>query len=152
MSGMDRFRVIVVFLGISVGFGGVIPRYSLPELVVGSEAIVQGSVTRSWTSWDGKHLYLWTHYEVQVAEVLKGSRAQIVTVSEPGGTLDGVTQLFSGQVPYSTGEQVMLFLYRTPLGFLRTRGGPQGKFSIAGDAGSARLKARVREAMQLEGR
>lgn len=141
---------ILLALGSAFATGGVLPRYTLGDLTASSETIVEGRVTHAWTAWDSKHIYIWTHYQVQIGEVLKGAPAAEITVSEPGGTLDGVRQLFSGAVPYGIGEHVVLFLYRTPIGYLRTRGGPQGKFSIRTDASLAALKLRIQELTKQE--
>jgi hypothetical protein len=54
-------------------------------------------------------------------------------VSEPGGILDGIEQSTSGTLPYFAGEHVVLFLYRTPIGYLRTAGAGQGKFTVGAD-------------------
>lgn len=148
---MKNARIaVLLILGAIPGIGGVLPRYTLGELTAGSEMIFEGRVTHTWTAWDRKHTYIWTHYEVQTGEVLKGFAAAAITVSEPGGALDGVQQLFSGATPYAVGEHVVLFLYRTPVGYLRTRGGPQGKFSIQNDASLAALKVRICELTKLE--
>jgi hypothetical protein len=56
-----------------------------------------------------------------------------VTVSEPGGELEGVGQSFGGALPYTPGEEVVLFLDKTPVGFLRVVGGGQGKFTVERD-------------------
>lgn len=143
-----------VFICISVwaalASAAVNPQYSLRDLTAASEIIVEGRVVRSWTAWDVKHLYIWTHYEVQTSDVLKGARGGTVTVSEPGGTVDDVHQLFSGTVAYAVGEQVVLFLYRTPLGYLRTRGGAQGKVSVGSGASLAVLDRQIRDFVNRE--
>jgi hypothetical protein len=54
-------------------------------------------------------------------------------VSEPGGVVDGIGMTSSGAVPYTLGEHVALFLYPTPIGYLRTTGAGQGKFTIGAD-------------------
>ena len=96
-------------------------------------------------AWDGKHKYIWTHYDIEPIESIRGGRAAIA-VSEPGGSLDGVNQQLSGAMPYAVGEEVVLFLYRTPIGYLRTTGGPQGKVSVGQRLDLRQSKARVREA------
>jgi hypothetical protein len=111
----------------------VIPRLSAEELTARSEAILQGSVVRSWAAWDDKHKYIWTHYEIAVSDTIRGAAGRTFTISEPGGTLDGRTQLVSGVTRYAIGEDAVLFLYRTPIGYWRVTGGPQGKFTIASD-------------------
>ena len=111
-------------------WGAQVPRFSLEDLVDGSQYIVHGRVIHTWTGWDAKHLYLWTHHEIAVVDALRGAPGVRVTVSEPGGSLDGVHQSLSGALPFSPGEEVVVFLYRTPIGFLRAAGGVQGKFTI----------------------
>jgi len=53
-----------------------------------------------------------------------------VTVAEPGGTMDGVKLAVTGMVRYSPGEHVVVLLYRTPIGLIRTVGLTQGKLLI----------------------
>ena len=89
-------------------------------------------MTRSWTAWDPGHKYIWTHYQVQVSEQLRGDSAQIA-ISEPGGSLDGINMGVSGAQPYVAGEHVLLFMFKTPVGYWRTNGGGQGKFTVGGD-------------------
>ena len=110
----------------------VAPRYSLENLVDRSTVIVEGRVTRTWTAWDSEHTYIWTHYELTVSEHIRGAGGK-VTISEPGGTLDGINMGTSGSLPYAMGEHVVLFLFQTPIGYWRTSGGGQGKFTITAD-------------------
>jgi len=111
----------------------VYPRYTAEELAERSQMIVQGNVVRSWTAWDSEHKYVWTHYEVSVTDAIRGPRSGSITVSEPGGSLDGIHQQFSGSIPYAPGESAVLFLYQTPIGYWRAVGGPQGKFTVEPD-------------------
>jgi hypothetical protein len=103
------------------------------DLVNGSEWIVEGTVGASHAAWDSAHKFIWTHYEVKVLDSLHGARQASITVSEPGGALDGIEQSTSGTLPYFAGEHVVLFLYRTPIGYLRTAGAGQGKFTVGAD-------------------
>lgn len=132
MRGATRVaRVVAAMAGLlAAAAAAVAPRMTAEELVTQSEVIVRGHVTRSWTAWDSKHKYIWTHYEVAVAEMLRGPLAPTITVSEPGGSLDGVNMQTSGTLPFASGEDAVLFLYRTPIGYWRVVGGPQGKFTV----------------------
>ena len=123
-------RIFPILCCAATVWGAQVPRFSLEDLVDGSQYIVHGRVIHTWTGWDAKHLYLWTHHEIEVADTLRGAPGVRVTVSEPGGSLDGVHQSFSGALPFVPGEEVVVFLYRTPIGFLRAAGGAQGKFTI----------------------
>jgi hypothetical protein len=63
--------------------------------------------------------------------MVRGPRGAKVTVSEPGGSLDGVSMMTSGTLPFALGEDTVLFLYKTPIGYWRVVGGPQGKFTFS---------------------
>jgi len=122
-----------IFLTVATfAVAAVYPRISLETLVDHSSVIVEGRVTRSWTAWDSEHRYIWTHYEVQVSDRLRGG-GNTVTISEPGGRLEGVNMAVSGAQPYLADDHVLLFLFKTPLGYWRTLGGGQGKFTVSGD-------------------
>lgn len=64
-------------------------------------------------------------------DVWKGNFNGELVVSEPGGTLDGINMEFPETVRYRPGEELVLFLYRTPIGYWRARGYSQGKFPVA---------------------
>lgn len=113
-----------------LALGTSVPQVSLEDAVTRSELIVTGDVVRSWSAWDAGHQFIWTHSEIAIREHWKGAPGATVTVSEPGGEVDGVGQAISGAVRYAPGEQVVLFLYRTPNGLLRTFGWGQGKLKV----------------------
>jgi hypothetical protein len=95
--------------------------------------IVQARVERAWTAWDTRHKFIWTHYQLAPIEFLKGQATPKLVVSETGGTLDGRSMEIQGTPRYHEGEELILFLYRTPIGYLRTVGYGQGRYDIAGD-------------------
>jgi hypothetical protein len=128
---IDAMRFFTLVAGLLVtAHAAVVPRITAEELAAESEQIVRGNVVRSWAAWDSEHKYIWTHYEIAVAETVRGPHAATFTVSEPGGSLDGMNMRTSGTLPYTVGEDTVLFLYRTPIGYWRTAGGPQGKFTV----------------------
>jgi hypothetical protein len=107
-----------------------VPSLSFEELTDQSEVVVNGQVNRSWSEWDSEHKYIWTHYEIRITGVHKGSTAGTVIVSEPGGVVGDRGMSVAGVVSYAAGEQVAVFLQRMPNGFLRTTGWWQGKFGV----------------------
>ena len=110
-----------------------VPRLSFEQVVQQANQIVTGKVVRSWTAWGPSHEFLWTHYEVKVESVAKGRATAAVTVSEPGGVLDGRGMEVAGAVHYEIGERVLLFLQQTPVGYNRTVGWQQGKYTVTAD-------------------
>lgn len=142
-SGWARLCVSSLLLVCAAGATSVI-QLSFEELVDRSEAIVSGQVTRSWAAWDAEHKFIWTHYEVAVSAVHKGTPGTTVVVSEAGGTLDGRVMTIAGTVTYRAGENVLVFLTRVPNGYLRTTGWGQGKYTVDGKGilhGGASLRA-----------
>jgi hypothetical protein len=109
----------------------VIP-LSFEELVDHSESIVSGEVTRSWADWDAERKFIWTHYEVAVSAVHKGTPEPMVVVSEVGGVVGDRAMTVAGTVTYRAGEKVLIFLTRVPNGYLRTTGWGQGKYAVDG--------------------
>ena len=104
-----------------------------------SEIVVHGQVWRTWTAWDNERQFIWTHYEILVADTLKGSTDGKVVISEPGGTVGELSMSIVGSPRFQVGEEVILLAYRTPIGYLRTCGWGQGTFSVqAGGTGSVK--------------
>jgi hypothetical protein len=117
----------------------IVPQLTLDQLVAGSECIVQGTVIRSWSLWDQPHQFIWTHVAVLVHDRWKQSLScgnPTVILSEPGGTVSGLTMQVAGTAAYRVGEDVVVFVYRTPVGYLRSIGNGQGKFTITQASGS----------------
>ena len=108
----------------------LVPALSLEGLVDQSEIIAHGRVISSWAAWDSGHKYIWTHYRIEVLDPIRSNPGDSVVVSEPGGSLDGVTMRISGAPDYAVGEEAIVFLYRTPIGYLRATGYGQGKYTV----------------------
>jgi hypothetical protein len=135
--------LFVLLAGIGALQATLVPRMSLEEVVDASESIVHGTVTRTWTDWDEAHKYIWTHYEIQVMDKLKGDAPGTLVVSEPGGTVGETELQIVGTPHYEKGEEVVLFAERTPLGYLRTCGWGQGKFNVERSGASGRTTVRT---------
>jgi hypothetical protein len=125
---------IPLFLTLSMAaYATLVPSLSLRELIDQSELIVHGRVTRSWSAWDDAHKYIWTHHQIEVVDSMRGAPGASVVASEPGGRVDGLNMAASGAVAYAPGEEAILFLYRTPIGYLRSTGLGQGKYTVSSD-------------------
>ena len=148
-----RLLGIVAFLSAGGWLSATMaPRLTIEELVERSDLIVEGRCLRTWSAWDAPTQFVWTHTEIQVWDSLKGDVLRTVVVSEPGGAIDGVEMSIDGVPRYRPGEDVVAFLYRTPIGLLRSRGLGQGKFRVvAGPAGGVlRVQAELEGAAIVE--
>jgi hypothetical protein len=129
----------ILLFPLFAGASGV-PRLSVEELAAQSDIILRGRVVRSWAAMDSENRFIWTHYELQVSATLKGQPGRTIEIAEPGGALHGVTLQAPGATEYRAGEEVAVFLYRTPIGYLRTTNYGEGKFTISADS---RIHART---------
>jgi hypothetical protein len=145
---MIRFLFLLALLALPLR-PAVVPRMSLEDLASTAELIVHGRIGASWTDWDTRHMFLWTHYRVESVEMWKGSAAEVV-VSEPGGELNGERMEVPGAVAYSEGEEVVLFLQRMPAGYWRALGYQQGKFSVVERAGRKLVHPNTRGMLLVE--
>ncbi len=131
------------FVGMTLQ-AAMVPSLSLEDVIDQSEVIVHGRVGRSWTAWDNAHKYIGTHHAIEVIDRVRGGGAGPIVVSEPGGEVNGIGMKFSGTLAYAPGEETILFLYRTPIGYLRATGAGQGKYSVtAGQIVRANLQGRA---------
>jgi hypothetical protein len=80
---------------------------------------------------------IWTHYQLQLEETLKGNPSSSLIVSEPGGIVGDQGISIAGAPQYDVGDEVVLLVWRTPIGYLRTSGWGQGKFTVSTAKGSS---------------
>jgi hypothetical protein len=117
-------------------------RLSLDDMIKKSTLIVRGNVSGSSVETAGPVIY--THYQVQVSEWLKGSGGSTVDVAVPGGTANGVRQTFAGAPTLNPGDDFVFFLYTGRDGRSAVLGLTQGLFSLSkeGDPVSTRVASR----------
>jgi hypothetical protein len=106
---------------------------SLTEMIQQSTAIVRGKVARSLASYRGADLY--THYQIDVLETLKGGTGRQVDLAVPGGYLNGVHQTVAGAPQLVVGQEYVVFLWTGKSGMTQAIGLSQGLFSVRVDAG-----------------
>lgn len=131
MGAIMQFRLFASALLLpALCFATSIVRVSLEQTIAQSEWIVEGKVVRNWSDWDSAHRFIWTHTEIAVRNHWKGTTGSTITVTEPGGVVNDMQLDVAGMVRYTPGEHVVVFLYRTPIGFIRTTGLTQGKLQV----------------------
>jgi hypothetical protein len=76
---------------------------------------------------------IYTHYQLQVSEVWKGSA--LSEVAMPGGTVNGRHQEFPGVPELKIGSEYVFFLWKSPTtGTIQTLGLTQGIFEVSEQA------------------
>lgn len=101
---------------------------SLNDMIQQSTAIVRGKVQPSYTALRGSVIY--THYQVQVTETLKGAPAAQLDVAVLGGISNGMRQNFAGAPTLASGQDYVLFLWTSKTGLTQVIGLSQGLFGV----------------------
>jgi hypothetical protein len=109
---------------------------SLDQMIQQSTGIVRGKVQLSGSAFRGSLIY--THYQVQVSETLKGTPATSLDVAVLGGMTNGVRQNFAGAPALTSGQEYILFLWTSKTGLTQIIGLSQGLFAtMSNSAGQA---------------
>jgi hypothetical protein len=101
-------------------------RLTVDDMIQQSTAIVRVTITGSYTTQRGLDIY--TNYQFQVTETLKGSAPQQVAV--PGGTFKGLAQLAAGSPLLSKGQDYVIFSWTGKSGMTQVIGLSQGLFTV----------------------
>lgn len=133
---------VAVGLSILLGFSSLeatqVPFFALREIVGRAERVVHGRVESIETvkAKDGR---LRTRVEVAVNDTWKGPAEPRVTVVQASGVLGERWVRVVGEPEFRPGEEVVLFLVRTPAGDWVVAPLSQGKFSVTRDAEGVRV-------------
>lgn len=86
-------------------------RQSLEDLVENNGTIVLGEVVDVRSYWNEEKSFILTDVRIALQEVLKGwVKGQELTITIPGGAVDGLTARFDGAPELIPGRSYMLFL------------------------------------------
>jgi hypothetical protein len=107
---------------------------SVEELARGSDVVVRGRVSRVSSFWTADGARIMTVAELSPSETWRGTTPGPVQVLVPGGVVGDIGQRVDGAPTFATGEEVVVFLWRSGEGAFRVRGLAQGKFTVVADA------------------
>jgi hypothetical protein len=80
------------------------------QLVAGSPHVVVAVVEEARTRWNRQRTLLFTDYILSIEDRLRGEAPERVTISVPGGSLDGETHSTNLSTPLEAGARYLLFL------------------------------------------
>ncbi|MBX2990576.1 MAG: hypothetical protein KF749_05320 [Bacteroidetes bacterium] len=104
---------------------------SAEELAARAHIVAVGSVQSMQSEWSSDRTKIVTNVTIAVDQYLKGSRQdRTLTITVPGGEVDGVGELYSHVARFRQDEEVVVFAERDAGGVLRVAGGEQGKLSL----------------------
>jgi hypothetical protein len=144
---MSKFIAFIILLWVCGTAGAAtLQQLSMDQMTQSATAIVRAHVTGSSASFTGSTIY--THYQLLVSEIWKGSAASEVTA--PGGVAGGYRQSYPGVPSLQVGSEYVLFLWKSPsTGIIHLVGFSQGVFNVATqpDGSIQALRARIGEGM-----
>lgn len=131
---MRTHRSILFLLFMAGGVGALYSQaktFTPEQLAERAEIVAVGRVGTLSSEWsaDGKRIL--TKVTVTVEQYLKGEQSvNTLTITVPGGEVDGVGELYSHVARFRNNEDVVVFAERDAAGGFRITGGEQGKFTV----------------------
>jgi hypothetical protein len=104
-------------------------RMSVADLARAAHTVVRARCITNSTRWEAGEIWTFTTFEVE--ETWKGSAPAQITVRMLGGSAGNLTSTVSGVPRFSPGEELILFLERTPAQDFSIVSWMQGTFRIA---------------------
>jgi hypothetical protein len=104
-------------------------RMSVPDLSRAAHVVVRARSVTSSTRWDAGEIWTFTTFDVE--ETWKGFAPAQITVRLLGGSAGNFTSTVSGVPRFAPGEELILFLERTPAQDFSIVSWMQGTFRIA---------------------
>ena len=98
-----------------------------------SSDIVIGKVGEQRAHWNAAHTMIVTDVTILVDQALKGGVAGTLTLTQVGGEVEGMRYDVEGSPRFTTGEDVLIFVWRDAQGRPQVDGLGQGKFEIRRD-------------------
>ena len=114
---------------------------SLDDMIRKSSSIVRGKAQRTYTALHGTMIY--SHYQIQVSEVLKGTAGSQIDLYVPGGIANGVRQTYAGAPDLAAGQDYVIFLWTSKSGVTQVIGLSQGLFGITTSAAGQQMVVRA---------
>jgi hypothetical protein len=105
----------------------------LRQMVATSADIVHATVLSSSSHWNADHSLVVTETRLQVHAALKGGAVGEMTVLVPGGRVGKLQVEVPGAVPFSPGEEALLFLVPDTRGNRFVAGLNRGRFEVTTD-------------------
>ena len=127
------YLLAIVALSGSLVQGATLQQLSMDQMTDLATSVVRARVTgvSAAISTASGTPTIYTHYQLQVSEVWKGSA--LSEVAMPGGTANGQHQDFPGVPELKVGSEYVLFLWKSPsTGTIQTLGLTQGIFEVSG--------------------
>ena len=128
-------RAVLILTGLAAllpAHATILQQLTMDDMIQKSTAIVHAKVTGSYAAFQGQDIY--THYQLQILENLKGSNAGQMDVVVPGGSARGLRQTVAGAPNLAVGAEYVVFLWTSRSGMTQVIGLSQGLFRVVLDS------------------
>jgi hypothetical protein len=130
---MRIFAVIAVCWSLCAPlWATTLQQLSLDDMIAKATVIVRGKALLSNTTQTGRVIY--THYQVEVSDQLKGTPLSQIDIAVPGGSLNGARQSYTGAPAFADGQDHFFFIWTSRTGLNQVLGLTQGAFTLQTDA------------------
>lgn len=130
---MRRLSACAALIGyLAAAHATTLQQLSTDDMIRQSTAIVRVKVTGLSSGLRGRDIY--TNYQFQVLETLKGSTSAQTQVAVPGGVAGGLREMVPGAPALTTGQQYVIFLWTSKSGLTQVIGLSQGLLTVLQDA------------------
>src|SRR4030042_6199277 len=85
-------------------------KFNLKELTNGADSILVGTVTERSSYWNDEHTRIYTSVAFSVEDRIKGDAGPQVTITIPGGMVEGIGAWTSDMVSFDQDEKSVVFL------------------------------------------
>ena len=110
------------------------------ELTRSADVVVVGKVTGVRSAWSADRSRIYSTVTLAVDQHIKGDESQrSITISTPGGEVDGVGEMYSHTAKFRMDEQVIVFAAKDRQGQLKVIGGDVGKLIVTKEERTGRL-------------
>jgi hypothetical protein len=114
-------------------------RMSIAQMSQAAQAVVRARCAGGSAGWDAGEIWTFTSFEVE--EAWRGAPPARITVRLLGGRVGNLTSSVAGVPRFRVGEDVVLFLERTPRGDSTVVSWEQGTFRIRRDTATGEERA-----------
>jgi hypothetical protein len=132
---------LALLLALAASLGATtLQKLGLDEMIHQSTGILRAKVTGSRAALVGSGSDIYTYYQLNVLESLKGETRPEIAV--PGGAAGGHRQVIAGAPELTTGREYVLFYWTSRSGLTQLLGLSQGLFSERADVAGNPLLVR----------
>ena len=135
---------------VSTASASTVRQLTLKELATQSTTIVHATVSGVSSRWDDQHKEIYTYFDLQVLEHIKGQKGKsVLAMRQLGGAVEGIASVVPGMPSFHTGDEVVVFLTEPDrAGYPWVVGLQQGKYDVVTDGAGAKT---VRSEAALHG-